>query len=389
VPYPGYQQDSFPLPTLQGVPGARFSNPFPNDTNPLVPPVGRSLGRYTELGSTAASIIWNQDLRTAYNDRINVSYQRQIWSQIIVDATWFMSYGGNQRYVRQLNNIDPRFGFEHRTAINARVDNPFFQILTPDKFPGGLRNQRQVAVSDLLRPYPHYGPITQWFAEGVRRRYQSLQLKAQRPFVNGFNFLVGYNYNQARNDEYFDPVDTFLDNLTMQDSANPRHKFNVGGIYEIPFGRGRQYAANMNKIWNGILGGWAISGIYQYISGPYLRMNAAIVADNPRIESPIRDRWFDTTKVTRQPDFTRRTNPFQFSGFTGPRITSLDLTLGKDFRITERVAFELKMESYNLPNTFNGANPQLNPDSSLFGRVTAQRNTYFGRQFQYTARLRW
>jgi hypothetical protein len=42
-----------------------------------------------------------------------------------------------------------------------------------------------------------------------------------------------------------------------------------------------------------------------------------------------------------------------------------------------------------MPNNFNGANPQLNPDSSLFGRVTGQRNTYFGRQFQYTGRIRF
>ena len=68
---------------------------------------------------------------------------------------------------------------------------------------------------------------------------------------------------------------------------------------------------------------------------------------------------------------------------------SLDLTLGKDFKLTERLGFELKLESYNLPNHFNGANPVLNPDSSLFGRVNAQRNTYFGRQFQYTGRIRW
>jgi hypothetical protein len=120
-----------------------------------------------------------------------------VWSQIVVDFTYFMSYGYNQRYQRQLNNVDPRFGYEFRTAVTQRVNNPFFQILTPQKFPGGLRNQQQVAVNDLLRPYPHYGQLTEWFAEGVHRRYQAFQFKAQRPFVNGFNFLVGYNYNRG------------------------------------------------------------------------------------------------------------------------------------------------------------------------------------------------
>jgi len=77
---------------------------------------------------------------------------------------------------------------------------------------------------------------------------QAFQFKAQRPFVQGFNFLVGYNYNRAKNDETYDGVDVFLDNLTLQDSPNNRHKFNAGGIYEIPFGKGRKYMSSMNKV---------------------------------------------------------------------------------------------------------------------------------------------
>jgi hypothetical protein len=68
------------------------------------------------------------------------------------------------------------------------------------------------------------------------------------------------------------------------------------------------------------------------------------------------------------------------------------MTVGKEFQISERVGFEVKLESYNLPNVFNGfispGSGNLNPNNSLFGRVTSQRNTYFGRQFQYTGRIR-
>src|SRR4030095_16894562 len=144
VPYPGFQQDSFPLPSLQGVPQARLSDPFPNGTNPLVPPAGTRLGRYSELGSTAASIVQKQNLSNSYNDRFSFSIQRQIVSQIVVDFTYFLSFGYNQRYVKQLNNIDPRFGYEYKDLVNTRVTNPFYQILTPDKFPGALRNQATV-----------------------------------------------------------------------------------------------------------------------------------------------------------------------------------------------------------------------------------------------------
>jgi hypothetical protein len=389
IPYPGFSQDTLVLPTIQGIPSARFSDPFPNSVNPLTPPAGTRLGRYTELGSTVQTIIWNQNLTTSYNERFSFSFQRQLVSQIVVDATYFMSFGFNQRYARELNNIDPRFGYENRDAVNARVNNPFYQILTPDKFPGGLRNQPQLAVNDLLRPYPQYNQLTEWFNQGVYRSYQSIQLKAQRPFANGYNFLIGYNYNRAKNDEFYDGLDTYLNNLTFQDSPNARHKFNIGGIYELPFGKGRKFASGMNRLGDAILGGWSISGIYQYISGEYLRTGGAIVSGNPKISNPTIDNWFDRTKITRLPAFTRRTNPLQWSGFTGPRIVSLDVTAGKSFRITERVGFEFKMESYNLPNVFNGANPQLNPDNALFGRVTAQRNAYYGRQLQYTGRISW
>jgi hypothetical protein len=388
VPYPGYQQDSFPLPTVAGVPAARLSNPWPSN-NPLTPPIARSLGRYTELGSTAQSIIFNQALGTAFNDRFSFSLQRQLPGQILVDATYFMSYGFNHRYQKQLNNVDPRFAWENRGAVNAQVANPFFNVLPFEKFPGGLRNVRNVSVNDMLRPYPQYNQITEWFAEGVHRSYRSIQFKAQRPFVNGFNFLLGYNYNNSRNDEYYDGLDTFLDNFTMQDSPNPRHKFNIGGIYEVPLGKGRKFLSGSSRALNAVVGGWAFSGIYQQVSGEFLRLPGALVSGNPKIDNPTRDKWFDTSKVTRLPDFTRRANPLQFDGFTGPGVISLDLTLGKEFQFKERYTFELKLESYNMPNNFNGANPQLNPDSSLFGRVTGQRNTYFGRQFQYTGRIRF
>jgi hypothetical protein len=45
------------------------------------------------------------------------------------------------------------------------------------------------------------------------------------------------------------------------------------------------------------------------------------------------------------------------------------------------------MESYNATNTFNGANPVTNVNSSQFGQVIQQRAGYFGRQFQYSGRF--
>jgi hypothetical protein len=49
--------------------------------------------------------------------------------------------------------VDPSFSYETSKAVlNANVANPFLNYLTPDKFPGSLRNSGTVSVASLLRP---------------------------------------------------------------------------------------------------------------------------------------------------------------------------------------------------------------------------------------------
>jgi hypothetical protein len=65
------------------------------------------------------------------------------------------------------------------------------------------------------------------------------------------------------------------------------------------------------------------------------------------------------------------------------------MTLSKEYRIAEKIRFELRMEAYNLTNSFLGADPSTDVTSSLFGRVVNQRAGTSGRQLQYSARFRW
>jgi hypothetical protein len=71
------------------------------------------------------------------------------------------------------------------------------------------------------------------------------------------------------------------------------------------------------------------------------------------------------------------------------RFKNIDATLAKQFSVTERIKFELRMEAYNLSNSFNGDLPSTAFGTSAFGAVTAQRPGYFGRQLQYSGRFTW
>jgi hypothetical protein len=384
IVYPGFDATTNGLPLLQGVPQSRLSNPFPGG---LVPVRGKAFGAYTNLGGNP--IFYNQNFRVGVNDRFNVSWQRALPGNIVLDATYFVNLGRDLPVNKDLNQVDPRIGYERGAAVTRAVPNPFFNRLPADKMPGQLRTQSSVAVSQLLRPYPQYGPIQQRITGQYRNRYQALQLQAQRPFVNGFNLVLGYSYNRERNEEYYDELDFFLDNLTFQPAVNPRHRLTSAAIYQLPFGKGRRYLSGANRLVDGVFGGWAVSGLFTFNSGQFLRFGGLLVDGDPSLSNPTKSRMFDTSKFRALPAFTRRSNPLQYEGVKGMRFKNLDMTLAKSFAVTERIAFELRMEAYNAFNNFNGALPNTTFGNTAFGAITAQQPGYFGRQFQYSGRFTW
>lgn len=386
VPYPGFDAQTDGLPLLAGVPQSRLSDPFPGG---LVPIRGKGFGRYTNLGQS--STWYNQNFRNGINERFNLSIQRELPWRIVADITAFVNVGYDHPYPAgfNLNAIDPRYDFQYGASLTQAVPNPFFNVLPLEKMPGQLRTQQNVQARQLLRPSPQYGDMFEILRPGQQNHYRALQLMFQRPFANGFNFVVGYNYNQERNTEWYDEVDRFTENLTWQPGRNPRHRMTVGSIYELPIGKGRRLLGNAPRIVDYIAGGWSLSGIFQYNSGEFLRFGGLQVTGDPRLENPSQSRWFNTSAFRVLQPFTRRTNPLQFSGLTGPGFNNLDLTLAKNYAITERVSFELRMEAYNATNSFMSANPVLDVNAPNFGSVVNQRAGFFGRQFQYSGRLRW
>jgi hypothetical protein len=385
LPYPGFSALTRVAPALEGRPQAVWSDPFPA-SNPLIPVTGKTLGRYTNLGGDADTDVL--DFRPNVNDRFNVSLQRDLVNKIVVDFTYFANLGRDLPYVKRFNLMDPELTYTQRAALNQRVANPFFQYLTPDKFPGQLRNQRQVALSDLLKPFPQYGTVNERNSPGVRERYHSLQLKVQRPFANGFNFLVSYNYNREWQEEFFNIDEEFAGRFQFEPAQRPRHRMAIAGVYDFPFGRGRRFAAHAHPVVDAMIGGWTTSAIYYYNSGELLRFGQMDVVGDPHIDNP--SKWglmFNPQAFRQSAAFTRRTNPKWIPGILGPGYKNLDLTLAKSFRLTERFQLELKMEAYNASNTFTGANPNLSVTSSTFGRVTAQPNGVNGREFQYNLKL--
>ncbi len=385
IAYPGYDSDTQPLDALQGVPRATLSNPY-STAYPLIQPQGKALGRYTNLGDGMTWVYENRHKIT--NSRFNVSFQRELPKGLVFDGTYYLnSIEGNLYNTRDLNMVDPRLSYQYKSALTQPVANPFFDYLTPDKFPGSLRYADQVSIQSLMRPYPQYGSLVVDQYPGGGNRFQSMQLRVQKAFSSGFSLLLAYNYQFQRDHIFYDSVDQYLQQYYWQDSNAARHRFSGAGTWELPFGKGRTYFANEPRYLDAVLGGWNLSSVVTRRSGQFIRFGALQVDGDPIISDPGPGMWFNKAAFTKLPAYTRRSNPRQYPGLNGPGTFNIDASLAKDFRITEKFKTELRMDAFNALNQMTWAMPNTNVSSKYFGQSTDQAVGTYGRRLQLGLKL--
>ena len=384
---------------LAGIPQSYLANPFPFGLDPIT---GKSYGRYTNLGTAVTLDEYQQ--RTPISDRINVSVQRQLPNNFILDATYFVNFVSRDQFSANLDMSDPRLSYTYKSALSASVANPFYDYGTPQTFPGALRNTKTVSISSLLQPYPQYTSLTQTGTDLRSARYQSFQIRGQRAFANGLTFLATYAYVTSRAQWYFDAQDQYDNqlnwyNFTVTQSggsgnptvvSDPHHRFVASGTWELPIGRGRRFGTSMAKAADYAVGGWQISGNFNHTSGAPLIFSSQITAPTSVKTVGCQGagcNWFDTTGFAAAPSFTRRTNPWYYDGLSAPGFRNVDLSVSKKFAVTERAKVAIRLDAFNAFNGMNWATPNLTVTASDFGRTNTQLSGYYGRQLQYSARL--
>ena len=199
---------------------------------------------------------------------------------------------------------------------------------------------------------------------------------------------MAYNYNQERHTAFFNDIATYNNQTTMLDRGMPRHNLRVAGTYEFPIGKGRRYLNGLPRAVDAVVGGWASSSIFAFRSGDLLNFSnsAAQMACNPTQNIPTGD-YFNPACFQPLPAYTVRTNPWFYSGLRGPILWDIDATLAKTISINERFKLELRLEAYNLTNTFMPSDPDLGVGDGTMGRSTWVAGGNYGREIQYTAKI--
>ena len=226
-------------------------------------------------------------------------------------------------------------------------------------------------------------------------KYDSLQAKLDRRYSNGIQMGFGYTWGHARafTSESTGAgvnrfaIPTFYDRMYGRASQDIRHNFQMTGIYEAPFGKGKKWATSGPMSW--ILGGWQLNNLLSLYSGQPFTVTAPNASLNAAGSSQVGDcigtpnRLGITGGIGQffSPEaFAVPTGPARFgtcglNNLTGPGVFNMDLGLFRKFQITERVDLQFRAEGFNITNTPHFSNPNGDTNSPNFMLVTGIRNT--------------
>jgi hypothetical protein len=222
--------------------------------------------------------------------------------------------------------------------------------------------------------------------------YNSLQAKVQQRYRKGLTLLASYTWSKSL-DNASGFFSTAGDPNFPQDSYNlraergrsdfdVRHRFSASYSYDLPFAKG-----------NRLLGGWQTFGILAFQTGrPFTvalpsfldNSNTGIanlgfggndrpnVIGNPRLSNPGPDRWFNTAAFV-----IPRYGSFGNAGrniLDGPGFSTVNLSVLKNTRLSERMNLQFRAEAFNAFNRTNFDLPDIFVGDPAFGRIQSARS---------------
>ena len=158
------------------------------------------------------------------------------------------------------------------------------QLLQPDfnACPNLATTNSSINCSSI-RPSPDIGSISGTASFGFGN-YEALTGKLEKRFSKGLQFITSYTYGHALANSGTTLSGSsgfgYKDNTNISTSYasaawDIRHNFTTGFTYEIPFGRGKAYGANLNRAVDILLGGWQMNGILAIHTGQPFTLRAS------------------------------------------------------------------------------------------------------------------
>ena len=260
-------------------------------------------------------------------------------------------------------------------------------------------------------------------------KYNALQAVFQKRYTSGLEYQVAYTFSKCMTDNsgYYGtwgssqgvPANPYYQNLYNPGADyapcyfDSKHILSAYAVYDIPFGHGKKFGHDVNGVVNAVAGGWSIASVitghtgfplalYNFTNDPsntgsrgarpdcgpgagrvFGRKNAYDASTGAYIGY----QWFDPTPYTLPSNAEGFGNCPAQGPVRGPGYADVDLSLQKNFPITERVKLQFRADFLNAFNRVNlntdCCTTAVGPGMGILSSSQPPRNIQFALKLYY------
>ncbi len=326
------------------------------------------------------------------------------------------------------NTASVRLGYIGEQSYHLVIAMAGNQLVAPCIIAGVVQsnpNQTPCLTSD---PAPYQalvgqsGGVFETRTDGIAN-YNALQAQYRQRVSHGLEYTVNYAYARAMTDAvgFFGIsgingpsayAQNAYDNHAEYGPAGSdvRNSLNGTAVYSLPFGRGKTYGSNLNKIADEFVGGWkasmtaiAYSGFPVTITG---NDNAGTnnKTGRPNQVSDLRvshhslNNWFGGLTALDPVTNTVTNLKYQQAAIgtygnaavgteRAPSFQQYDFSFFKDFAVVGEHKIGFRTDLFNAFNQTSLGNPNSSSTSSSFGAITSVKSLQ--RQIQFSAKYQF
>jgi outer membrane receptor protein involved in Fe transport len=294
-------------------------------------------------------------------DAWNLTVQRQLTNSMSAEVAYVGSKGTHV-FAGDSNSYDPNqpsiVGYGVLSQAQRR---PFYNRFS---YPGFIDPNTGTTLMCCSNGLNYSG-------SDASNNYNSLQMRFNKRFTQGLQFQANYTWAKSLNYD----SNYYIDDPRVAygpDNMNRNHVFIANVVYQLPFGRGKTFGANSGRALDAVIGGWEMSTTTNWSSGlPWTPSTSNCDSEEDVSvcrpdkgsgsfplgvgELDVYNHW--RTYFTPAPLGGAWLDPgvgrFGASGrniLYGPRSFTSDLSVMKNFKVTERVNAQFRMDAFNVFN---------------------------------------
>jgi len=421
---------------------ATLENPFPGG---YTGPQNTQYGKFANWGYQNPNDLGTSAARDANIYQWNLGIQRLLPSQIVLGVDYSANRsthlpwaGTNNRafipssLLAQISSVvranyesDPLNGpgsCDPNSCVSnflaTPVGNPFFSMFNPGCSPSATNpcfnepnsnyGQSAIPLGNLLTTYPQFaGDFEGLMIEEASSWYNAVQIRFQKRTTHHISFEGSYTISKSRDDSSAgrnnwvaslgSGIPQQLDRLSAERAIGGNdtpQRLATAVVIDLPIGRNQWIGGNMNRVVDGVIGGWSIATMITEQSGqpiaigmsspqlangtqrpnvicPQLKTGtsmhaAALTWENGSPLSVLNANCFGSPS-----DQVPGNAPRYFSNLRVEGVHNMDLNLYKSFVPKEGMRLEIRAEMFNLLNHARFAPPDTLVGDGLFGTVTS------------------